>query len=31
LRRRTLAHEKFMRSIALYGRKVMPLVRDMLA
>ena len=27
----TLAHEKLMRSIALYGEKVMPLVREMLA
>ena len=27
----TLAHEKLMRSIELYGRKVTPLVRDMLA
>jgi probable LLM family oxidoreductase len=27
----TLAHEKLMRSIELYGRKVIPLVRDMLA
>ena len=27
----TLAHEKLMRSIALYGEKVIPLVRDMLA
>ncbi len=26
-----LAHEKLMRSVELYGRKVMPLVRDMLA
>ena len=26
----TLPHEKLMRSIALYGSKVMPLVRDML-
>jgi len=26
-----LPHEKMMRSIDLYGRKVMPLVRDMLA
>ncbi len=26
-----LSHEKLMRSIELYGRKVMPLVRDMLA
>jgi probable LLM family oxidoreductase len=26
-----LAHEKLMRSIELYGRKVIPLVRDMLA
>ena len=26
-----LSHEKMMRSIELYGRKVMPLVRDMLA
>jgi probable LLM family oxidoreductase len=27
----TLAHEKLMRCIALYGNKVIPLVRDMLA
>jgi len=27
----TLPHEKLMRSIELYGRKVIPLVRDMLA
>jgi probable LLM family oxidoreductase len=27
----TLAHDKMMRSIELYGSKVMPLVRDMLA
>jgi probable LLM family oxidoreductase len=27
----TLSHEKIMRCIELYGRKVMPLVRDMLA
>ncbi len=27
----TLAHDKLMRSIELYGSKVMPLVRDMLA
>ena len=27
----TLAHEKLMRSIELYGEKVIPLVRDMLA
>ena len=27
----TLPHEKLMRSIELYGSKVMPLVRDMLA
>ena len=27
----TLAHEKLMRSIALYGEKVIQLVRDMLA
>ena len=27
----TLSHEKMMRSIELYGTKVMPLVRDMLA
>jgi alkanesulfonate monooxygenase SsuD/methylene tetrahydromethanopterin reductase-like flavin-dependent oxidoreductase (luciferase family) len=26
-----LSHEKLMRSIELYGRKVMPLVRDLLA
>jgi len=26
-----LSHEKMMRSIELYGRKVIPLVRDMLA
>ncbi len=26
-----LSHEKMMRSIELYGRKVMPLVRDMIA
>jgi hypothetical protein len=26
----TLAHEKLMRSIELYGSKVMPLVREML-
>ncbi len=26
----TLPHDKLMRSIALYGRKVIPLVRDML-
>jgi alkanesulfonate monooxygenase SsuD/methylene tetrahydromethanopterin reductase-like flavin-dependent oxidoreductase (luciferase family) len=26
-----LPHEKLMKSIALYGRKVVPLVRDMLA
>jgi alkanesulfonate monooxygenase SsuD/methylene tetrahydromethanopterin reductase-like flavin-dependent oxidoreductase (luciferase family) len=26
-----LSHEKMMRSIALYGRKVIPLVREMLA
>ena len=26
-----LPHEKLMRSIELYGRKVVPLVRDMLA
>ena len=26
----TLAHDKMMRSIELYGTKVMPLVRDML-
>ena len=26
----TLSHEKMMRSIELYGRKVIPLVRDML-
>jgi hypothetical protein len=25
-----LSHEKMMRSIALYGRKVIPLVREML-
>jgi hypothetical protein len=27
----TLPHDKLMRSIELYGTKVMPLVRDMLA
>ena len=27
----TLPHEKMMRSIELYGKKVMPLVREMLA
>jgi alkanesulfonate monooxygenase SsuD/methylene tetrahydromethanopterin reductase-like flavin-dependent oxidoreductase (luciferase family) len=27
----TLAHDKMMRSIELYGRKVIPLARDMLA
>jgi hypothetical protein len=27
----TLAHDKMMRSIELYGSKVMPLVRDMVA
>ena len=27
----TLPHDKMMRSITLYGSKVMPLVRDMLA
>jgi alkanesulfonate monooxygenase SsuD/methylene tetrahydromethanopterin reductase-like flavin-dependent oxidoreductase (luciferase family) len=27
----TLAHDKLMRCIELYGSKVMPLVRDMLA
>jgi len=27
----TLSHEKVMRCIALYGSKVVPLVRDMLA
>ena len=27
----TLAHEKLMRSITLYGEKVIPLVRDMVA
>jgi hypothetical protein len=26
-----LSHEKIMRSIELYGRKVIPLARDMLA
>jgi hypothetical protein len=26
-----LSHEKMMRSIELYGRKVIPLVREMLA
>jgi hypothetical protein len=26
-----LSHERLMRSIELYGRKVIPLVRDMLA
>ncbi len=26
----TLAHDKLMRSITLYGSKVIPLVRDML-
>jgi hypothetical protein len=26
----TLSHDKMMRSIELYGSKVMPLVRDML-
>jgi alkanesulfonate monooxygenase SsuD/methylene tetrahydromethanopterin reductase-like flavin-dependent oxidoreductase (luciferase family) len=27
----TLSHDNMMRSIELYGRKVIPLVRDMLA
>jgi alkanesulfonate monooxygenase SsuD/methylene tetrahydromethanopterin reductase-like flavin-dependent oxidoreductase (luciferase family) len=27
----TLSHDKLMRSITLYGSKVMPLVRDLLA
>jgi hypothetical protein len=27
----TLSHEKLMRSVELYGSKVIPLVRDMLA
>jgi len=31
LRKTTLALGKLMRSIALYGHKVMPLVRGMLA
>ena len=26
-----LAHDKLMHSVTLYGRKVIPLVRDMLA